>query len=139
VLTQSGDLPAQHPLWEDWTSVRVWTAPARVASLRRQLPSHVAVVPATGEGVSSAVEALAAEGLGRISLELGPGAMRPLYRQGAVDSLWACRFLGPELSARARGDAWPFVPDDLERWRVAQGASVMEPSGRWCFARHLVR
>ncbi len=162
VMSQSGDIPLDHPALVEGRPAFVWTSAdgraqladravrqrasdrARRVDLATELPSIAAAGPSqTGLGgaiarVRARIEAET------ISVEAGPSASAALYveRLGAsagVDELLLSRFEGA-LAPSAIGPA--FVSSDARR-RVfgapVSGVRIEEPSGPWRFERYRAR
>lgn len=137
VLSGSGDLPEAHPLFGDWTTTSVWTAPERVAALRARLPSGVDVLGHAGDVAGALLDFLAKHGAERVSLETGPSAVASFYEAQRVTELWCGRYEDVDaLDRPSRGGAWPFDADQLDAWWTG-GTERIEPSGAWRFDRYV--
>ncbi|MCB9597321.1 MAG: hypothetical protein H6719_31640 [Sandaracinaceae bacterium] len=137
VLTQSGALPASHPVWSSWARPIVYTG--REAPL--ELPSRVEVVRVDDPTPRGALRHfLDDRGCASVSVEAGPRVAVPLYdRPCAIDELLLSTFEG-ELDPLAIGG--PFLSEAaIEAALVPSGAAtaVEEPSGPWTFRRYLSR
>lgn len=137
ILSASGDLPEQHPLFADWTTTSIWTSPERVAEVRARVPGDVDVIGHDGDVAGAVLAYLAKCDATRVSLETGPSAVAPFYEAQRVTELWCSRYEDVDgLGRDSRGGAWPFDAETLDDW-WAGGSERIEPSGAWRFDRYL--
>lgn len=138
ILTQSGGVPAQHPLFRDPVQKLVFTMPERAAELSRRLGSEVEVLGEADLTARLALQRLAERGACSISVEAGPSTASTLYgAEPCVDELWLSRVDIPSLDPRAVGTALP--PDELlfAGLTLASSVSRAEQSGTWHFQRYV--
>lgn len=137
VLTRSGDLRADHPVWDSWASPIVYTGRDVATSLRRRLPERVAIEAREETSARDAIAHLRDErGCAGVSIEAGPRVAAPLYDPPlAIDELMLSVFEGA-LDPRAAGPVWLEEADLEARLRpTAPPVRVEEPSGPWTFSR----
>lgn len=136
VLTRSGDLPPEHPVWESWARPIVYTGDAAV-----ELPDRVEIVrDATPSPRRAIRHLLDVRDCASVSIEAGPSVAVPLYDDPmVVDEAMISVFLGP-LAPEARGGRFLDPAAIEERMRLAGGPTrVDEVSGPWTFSRYLRR
>lgn len=134
VLTRSGDLPREHPVWESWVRPIVYTGDAPL-----DLPPQVAVVRDDAPTPRRAIRHLFDDrGCRGVSIEAGPRVAVPLYDEPmVVNEMMLSTFEG-ELAPEARGGRFLDEPAIEDRMRLAGGpTAVDEASGRWTFRRYL--
>lgn len=144
ILTRGGQLPREHPVWNDGTDKLVLTTPEAAEPLRALLGSLFARAPegapASPEVLAlaeldarSALVLLAQRGHALVSVEAGPSTTGPLYREpSVVDELLLSLFEGPRGGVQLGGE----LPAGLLTGRACTGESVRdEESGRWRFQR----
>ena len=135
ILTRSGDLPLDHPVWSDGTAKLVLTADSECARLRAALGTRAQVVGFDALDARLACGHLRAEGYGLVSVEAGPSATAVLYAAPSlVDELLLSTYEGP----LAEASVGPALPDDgaLLGGRVRTASTRCdEESSAWTFAR----
>ncbi len=135
VLTQSGDLPPQHPIWSDSARKHVLTERAAAARVLKCVPSDVIVHQIDQLDLRAAVAFVRGLGHAAISIEAGPTLLRAAYHErSVVDELCLSLYLGAELMPAALGGALP--PDDVLFARRAIAAPPVVREG-WSFQRYL--
>jgi riboflavin biosynthesis pyrimidine reductase len=88
LLTRSGDLPREHPLWSDGTAKVLLTAPDRVEALAARWGDRAQVAGLPAPSARSACRWLLASGAALVSVEAGPTTANALYDPPAlVDEL----------------------------------------------------
>lgn len=147
ILTRSGELPLEHPVWEDGTAKLVLTTQEVRSALAARLGARAEVVALDGPGSSLAGAAthldartatawLALRGLPLISIEAGPSTSGPLYQPpSVVDELLLSLFEAP--TEVELGKALP--PDGalFSGLRCVADTARDEASGAWRFQRWL--
>lgn len=100
LLTRSGELPLEHPLWRDGTRKLVLTVPERASSLQRELGTRAEVLGVDDLDAAKACTLLQSGGAQLVSIEAGPTLARALYEPTArVDELLLTEWLGYDASA----------------------------------------
>ena len=135
VLTRSGRLPAEHPIWRAATETIVLTGAAGETEAKRRLPD-TQVERLAQPGLIASIELVESMGAKTIALEAGPSTTRAAYDAGRVDELMLSTFLGPFSDSMKETSA----PFDLEQLQSALPTSdgsreFTEPSGTWHFER----
>lgn len=141
VLTRTGQLPSEHPVYRDRARVRVLAPQGVVSELSRRLPTSVQVESWSASSLRGVIVRLRSEGLQTISIEAGPRSANSLYEtEPMVDEVCLSIYEGGEVGEAARGGA---LPADASLFaglgRTAGDALVDEPSGRFRFARWVRR
>lgn len=102
ILTRTGDVPLDHPVWDDGTHKLLLAPPALVSGLRGRIGRRAEVVAFDDADAADACALLHARGLALISVEAGPHSAAALYARHAVDELWLTVFQrGTEAPALA--------------------------------------
>jgi riboflavin biosynthesis pyrimidine reductase len=134
VLTGSGDLPREHPVWEDGTEKFVLTVPGVGQKVRALLGNRAQIVELPDLTPRSAVAWLR-QRVETIDVEAGPRTTNALYQAPAlIDELLLSRFEGVLPSPKVGGA----LPPDAE---LFEGLSCVhevrrdEESGPWVFQR----
>ncbi len=137
VLTQSGDLPADHPAFRDAAVQHVLAPPDSIARAAARVPARTAKHPMPDLSVASAVALARRLGFRTISIEAGPTLARTCYgATSLVDELCLSTYTGRPLGPEALAGALP--PDaDLLRDRVLSAPSF--EAGDFAFSRYLRR
>ncbi|MDB4986595.1 MAG: hypothetical protein JWN04_1773 [Myxococcaceae bacterium] len=137
ILTRSGELPLEHPVWSDGTTKLVLTSPEARAGLVKALGSRAAEVVAFDELDARVAAAwLGARGLSLVSIEAGPRTTGSLYRAPAVVQ----ELLLSLYEAPAEVKLGGALPDDAALFATRTLASDtvrLEESGAWRFQRWL--
>ena len=135
ILTGSGDVPAEHPFWDDGTPKVILTSDSAATALRWLLGGRAEVVPVRKLDARRACDVLRERGHALISVEAGPTMARTLYEPpSTVDELLLSicdEALRPELIGNA-------LPDETRMFRSRQRTSEQtrkEESGTWRFQR----
>ncbi len=139
VLTQSGDVPREHPVWRDSARKHVLVPRAAAEQVRSRVPAQVMVHVIDQLDVRSAVALARTLGCKSISIEAGPTLVRAAYSPEAthepiVDELCLSSYLGAELAPSALSGALPPDAVLLRNRRLAYPALELEG---WSFARYL--
>jgi riboflavin biosynthesis pyrimidine reductase len=88
ILTRSGDLPREHPLWSDGTPKVLLTAPERVETLTALWNDRAQIVGLERPSARGACDWLCASGAALVSVEAGPSTANALYEDPSrVDEL----------------------------------------------------
>jgi riboflavin biosynthesis pyrimidine reductase len=134
ILTRSGDLPSEHPLWSDGTRKTLLTSPERVSALRARFAGRADVVglEASSSGshpskspARSACAWLRANGAELVSVEAGPSTAAALYAEPpAIDELLLTVWEGAPTDADTLAGA---LPEDA---RLFGGLSLTGSSRR---------
>jgi len=136
ILTGSGDVPAEHPVWDDGTPKVVLTTESAASALRWLVGDRAEVVPVRALDARRACEVLRERGHGLISVEAGPTTARGLYEPpSAVDELLLSICDDSALHPELIGEA---LPDDARMFRGRLRTSEQtrrEESGSWRFQR----
>lgn len=135
VLTETGNLPLQHPVWQDGTEKLVLTHPHRAPGLRQQLGSRAEVVELAGLDSRVACAYLQQRFPDTLSVEAGPNTANALYRPPArVDELMLT-VCDSALPAALLGNALP-AADVLFAGLTLAASSTREEGGvRFRFER----
>lgn len=135
ILTRSGALPSEHPIFESSNPVTVLSDEKGAAEAARRLPSTRVRADAS-PGIASAIAVLADEGATTISLEAGPSTSRIAYEESLVDELMLSTFYGP-FPLSMNETAAPFERAQLEVRLASASAPARfeEGSGAWSFER----
>jgi riboflavin biosynthesis pyrimidine reductase len=136
ILTRTGDLPLEHPVWSDGTAKLVLTVPDTAERLAARLGDRAQVIGVPELDARKALDVLREEGARTISIEAGPRTATQLYSPSSViDELLLSRCETGELAPNALVGA---LPEDA---RLFAGLGIVhesvrdEPSGRWVFQR----
>ena len=136
ILTQSGELPAEHPIWQSWARPLVYTG----LDVALTLPPRVEIVRHHAPTPRTVLDYLRKErGARTLSLEAGPSVVKPLYDPPCrIDELTLSIFEGA-LDPDARGGR--FLDEDQlhERMELVHESVFVEESGPWRFRRYLSR
>jgi riboflavin biosynthesis pyrimidine reductase len=135
ILTGSGALPDDHPVWRDRARNHVLTSPERAPALQTQLGSRAGVVGIEQLSVVRAIEWLHAQGAACVLIEAGPTTANQLYadRRG-VDHLMLSRCRAPVPAAACGGALAP--PSQLfAGLNLRAQTERREESGPWRFER----
>jgi len=136
ILSGSGQLPLDHPVWDDGTPKVVLTHPASEAGARARLGARARVVALPQLSARGAVAWARARAVS-VSVEAGPSTSIPLYASPPlVQELLLSVFEGA-IDADALGKALPPDAHLLAGMRCVHEAQREEPSGRWRFQRWL--
>ncbi|MBW2244727.1 MAG: hypothetical protein JRH01_22325 [Deltaproteobacteria bacterium] len=137
VLSSGRDIDPHHPAFAASTRAVLYTAEARVATLRRALPGEVKVF---GDPTPSLRRALAFTrkelGAQAVSIEAGPSTALSLYDDPLqIDELWLSEYLEEELADGLRGPRFlaSSALDSLLPTRSRMEHA--QASGRWRFTR----
>ena len=135
LMTRGGELPLEHPLWNDGTPKLVLTTPEAQAGVAARLGALAEVVALAALDARVAVAFLRARGLSLVSIEAGPSVNAALYATpGQVDELLLsiCEAALPDdaLGGALVDDAALFAGLSC----VGESARD-ELSGRWRFQR----
>jgi riboflavin biosynthesis pyrimidine reductase len=140
ILTRTGELPAEHRVFQDPFDNLVLTGPEHAAALSSRLKAAGAraeVVPVAALDARAAIALLQQRGARTILIEAGPSTAGPLYDPPpCVQHLLLSR-CEAAFDARALGRA---LPEDTTLFAGMQRASVytqQEPSGEWRFEHWL--
>jgi riboflavin biosynthesis pyrimidine reductase len=79
ILTRSGELPREHPVWSDGTPKVLLTGGERVEALSQRWGERAQVVGLASPSARSACAWLLASGAGLVSVEAGPATAGALY------------------------------------------------------------
>jgi riboflavin biosynthesis pyrimidine reductase len=135
ILTRSGDLPREHPVWDDGTRKIVLTAPGVGAALGARLGRRAQVVEVAGLTPRGAVSWLLHRDVSTIDIEAGPRTTNALYEAPTlVEELLLSRFEG----AIAPGKVGGALPPDAELFAgltCVHEVRRHEQSGPWLFQR----
>lgn len=132
VLTRSGDLPAEHAVWSDWTRKVVLSGQPLSAEVRERFGSDVACVHLDGLDARAACAWLRDQGAALVSVEAGPSTAGTLYgADSVVDELLLSLYEGD--AAVPLGGALPV--DVTGGLRCTADVERAEASGRWRFQR----
>ena len=136
VLTRSGELPREHPVWRSWARPLVYTGRDTPLDLPAAVPVVRVEAPTPRDAIRHLREDRACSG---VSVEAGPRVAVPLYDEPSmIDETMLSVFEG-DLRPEARGGAFPSESELERRMRVVGGPTrVEESSGPWTF-RRLVR
>jgi riboflavin biosynthesis pyrimidine reductase len=129
ILTRSGDLPHEHPVWSDGTHKLLLCPPQAEASLRARFADRAEVIAAPGLDAAVACTLLRQRGLDLISLEAGPSSAASLYAGPIrVTELWLTLWESAPASAALAGA----LPEDavLFEGLTRLGASVRTEAGQ---------
>lgn len=133
VMTRDGELPNDHPFWEDGSEKWVLTSPERATRLQRALGRRASVIGVDALDARRAVELLARHGAALTSIEAGPAANATLYKAPAlVDELLLSIYLGPPVRLGAA-----LTPELFTGMTLASEVSRVERSGPWRYQRWL--
>jgi riboflavin biosynthesis pyrimidine reductase len=133
ILSRSGELPPEHPLFSDPLRNVVLTVPERAAHLRALLGARAEVIGQSDLDARTAIDWLRGQGARTILIEAGPSAVSALYEApNRVDRLLLSRFDG-ELDPAAVGGALPAPARLFEHLSRRSESFRQEPSGTWCF------
>lgn len=101
VLSRSGDVPLDHPVWSSVTAGEIHTGPAgreRLGSAARD--AGLELWASESPGLPGSIAHLQGRGVARLSVEAGPGAAAALYADGvSPDSLLRSVYDGPLVPA----------------------------------------
>jgi riboflavin biosynthesis pyrimidine reductase len=104
ILTRSGDLPLDHPVWKDGTHKLVLCPPDAAALLRAKLGTRAEILAAPDLSVAHACRLLQARALALISVEAGPRSASSLYADDpCVTELWLTRWESAPAEAALAG------------------------------------
>jgi riboflavin biosynthesis pyrimidine reductase len=138
ILTRTGDLPDEHPLWHDELDRLVLTTYESAPELRDRLAGRAEVLASSEPDPRMALAVLRGRGKPCVSVEAGPSTAGTLYGAATViDELWLSRV---ELSALRPEQLGGALPDDVSlfaRLRLASEQTRDEESGPWRFQRWL--
>ncbi len=134
ILTRTGDLPREHPVWEDGTEKVVLTIPGGARRVEARLGDRAQVVELEGPSSRSAVAWLRAHARA-IDVEAGPRTTNELYTAPSpVDEILLSRFEGTLAPAKVGGA----LPRDAELFAgltCVHEVRREEESGPWVFQR----
>ncbi|MFT3927175.1 MAG: dihydrofolate reductase family protein [Myxococcales bacterium] len=134
ILSGSGNLPLEHPVWHDGTPKLVLTRPEGSAELERRLGARAQVIALPDLSARTALSWLRAQ-VPNVSVEAGPSTSGQLFEAPPmVDELLLSRFEGA-LSPAALGKA---LPDDallFRGLRCVHETSLPAREGTWLFQR----
>ncbi|MCG8461476.1 MAG: dihydrofolate reductase family protein [Holophagales bacterium] len=141
VLTESGDIDLEHPLFAGPGRVMVFTGKRGQWRLEsRAADAGVELVAVEDPDPRSAVELLRRElGAATISIEAGPTVARVFYEPPlVVDEVMLSLFSGESVASSVRGIRQP-PPEMLRRLfpRRSEPFEVLTPDGPWTFLRFL--
>lgn len=135
VLTRSGELPAEHPVWSDGLEYHVLAPPERTNELETQLEGRAKIVGLPNLDALHAVRWLRDRGAQQILIEAGPSTANALYDQpGTVHHVLVSHYEGM-FDPEAVGGGL------VESARLFAGLSRIacsertEESGPWRFER----
>jgi riboflavin biosynthesis pyrimidine reductase len=134
-LTRSGNLPLEHPVWQDCTRNRVLTTPDRAAGLRAALGERAEIAGIEALDPSRAVRWLREQGAETILIEAGPSVANQFYEPPQVDHLLLSRCEG-KVDPEAIG---PALPENAKLFAgMTRVSSIIreELSGSWRFERY---
>lgn len=125
ILTRSGDLPREHPVWNDGTPKVLLTPPDRVETLTALWGDRAQIVGLERPSARSACGWLLASGAALVSVEAGPSTANALYEE-------------PSLVDELLLTLWEDAPDDpalraaplAEDARLFQGLALSGSSQR---------
>jgi riboflavin biosynthesis pyrimidine reductase len=139
LLTRSGELPAQHPIFSGPNEVLVFTSPHGAHEAQARLP-QLRVESSQDPSLSDLLTLLRVEGATTIVLEAGPGTTAPAYRADLIDELMLSTFEGPFSSTLSEGPA-PFDRRQLELRlpHASHAVQLTDASGSWSFERRTRR
>jgi riboflavin biosynthesis pyrimidine reductase len=104
ILTRTGDLPLEHPVWSDGTRKLVLCAPEAAPLLRARLGARAEVMAAPQLNAARACRLLQGRGLALVSVEAGPRTASTLYADEAcVTELWLTRWESAPPNAALAG------------------------------------
>jgi riboflavin biosynthesis pyrimidine reductase len=115
ILTRSGELPREHPVWSDGTPKILLTGGERVEALSARWTECAQVVGLPSPSARSACAWLRASGAGLVSVEAGPATAGALYDDPPlVDELFITL-----LQGAAPDPSWlaPPLPEDARLFR----------------------
>ncbi len=97
VLSRSGDVPLDHPVWSSVDAGEIHTGIEGRARLASSLAgTELELWSTESPGLARSVAHLRSRGAQRLSIEAGPGASAPLYADGPqVDTLLRSVYRGP--------------------------------------------
>jgi len=129
ILTRSGNLPTDHPVWSDGTRKLLLCAPAAETALRTRFADQAEVIPVPDLNAAAACALLTQLGLPLISVEAGPSTAAGLYTGPTrVSELWLTLWENAASDAALAGA----LPDDATLFAglARVGASVREEHGQ---------
>lgn len=133
ILTRSGELQPEHPVFSDPLRKVVLTLNANVAPLRAALAGRAEVIGFAELQARDAVDWLNDQGARGISVEAGPSTAGRLYdAPSRVQQLRLSIFEG-EIHPAAIGGALPADEQLFAGLRCASETRFEEPSGPWRF------
>ncbi|HEY6880881.1 MAG TPA: dihydrofolate reductase family protein [Polyangiales bacterium] len=133
VMTRDGELPLDHPFWDDDHDKWVLTSPARASALQRELGARATVIGVDALDARGAVELMAQGGATLISIEAGPSANAALYRAPAlVTELLLSIYQGPPVHLGAA-----LASELLQGMTLVSDVVRNERSGPWRYQRWL--
>jgi riboflavin biosynthesis pyrimidine reductase len=138
ILTRTGELPLEHPVWGDGTRKLVLCPDVAEAEVAARVGERAEVIGLSGLDAPRACAFLEERGHGLISVEAGPSTSRELYGAAAkVDELLLSLFEGGIADAELGGG----LPERaMTAGRVLAGERVRrEESGSWRFQRWVRR
>jgi riboflavin biosynthesis pyrimidine reductase len=137
MLTASGDVPADHAMFEDRVSYVMLTVPEHAQSLQNKLGARAEIVGKTNLDIQKAITFAKERGARTIMIEAGPSTSSQLYRTpSAIDHLMLSRYEAP-IDPAAVGGSLP--PDECLFAGLTPVSSItrQEQSGPWRF-QHFV-
>jgi riboflavin biosynthesis pyrimidine reductase len=135
VLTRSGDLDPQHPIWNAIARPVVFTGEFGARQLEGVLPGVERII-VDEPSMRAAIEAASARGATSVVLEAGPSTTRDAHREGLVDELMLSLFHGP-FDPKMNETSAPFDLKEIEQGlpEASPLREHVESSGRWSFQR----
>lgn len=89
IVTRTGDLPSDHPVWSDGTQKLLFTVPPSAMTLRARFRDRAEVIEIDDLDLVRAAAWLQQHGRALVSIEAGPRSASALYTGTcAVDELW---------------------------------------------------
>lgn len=118
VLSRSGDVPVEHPVWNSVTHAEIHTGPQGYARLEADAArAGVELWSTDAPSLSKSIAHLRSKGAARLSVEAGPGASGPLYADATeVDTVMRSVYRG-SLDPAAVGPRFEAMDDLDQRYR----------------------
>jgi riboflavin biosynthesis pyrimidine reductase len=136
ILSRSGDLPLDHPVWEDGTTKLVFTAPEHEAQVRFRLAQRARVVGLPDLHPRRVIAWLKQEGAQTVSVEAGPRTLAQLYEgPRVIDELILSRYGENHVPESVLGAALPEDSRLFAGLSCLHEATIQETNGTWIFQR----
>jgi hypothetical protein len=135
ILTGSGDIDFEHPVFHGWTRPMIFTSDRTAA--RELAAAPCPVISDEAPDIRRAIQHLqVARECECVSIEAGPSTSRALYeRPIAVKELLLSVYLGSELDERARGAPLVSLSEVRRLFRRETSATHRDQGQHWSFHR----